>query len=111
MRHLKQICPEDVIVMENNRETVQQGEKSVIDFHSNWSVPTFDGEGEMDGLLTVFMKKTGNPTETQIQFLKKMVPIVQMTRKLLYTTSRVSKACFYGSANGVAKPSCVFEQT
>lgn len=72
---------EDVIVMENNRETVLQGEKPVIDFHSNWSVPTFDSEDEMDGLVTVFVKKNGNPTETQIQFLKKMVPIVQMTRK------------------------------
>ncbi|MEK4406112.1 EAL domain-containing protein [Sporosarcina sp. FSL K6-6792] len=72
---------EDVIVMENNREKVLQGEKPVIDFHSNWSVPTFDSEDEMDGLVTVFVKKNGNPTETQIQFLKKMVPIVQMTRK------------------------------
>ena len=73
--------PEDVIVMENNRETILQEEKTVINFHSNWSVPTFDSEDEMDGLLTVFVKKNGNPTETQIQFLKKMVPIVQMTRK------------------------------
>ncbi|MET3655330.1 putative bifunctional diguanylate cyclase/phosphodiesterase [Sporosarcina psychrophila] len=72
---------EDVIVMENNQEKVLQGEKPVIDFHSNWSVPTFDSEDEMDGLVTVFVKKNGNPTETQIQFLKKMVPIVQMTRK------------------------------
>lgn len=72
---------EDVIVMENNQEKVLQGEKTVIDFHSNWSVPTFDSEDEMDGLVTVFVKKNGNPTETQIQFLKKMVPIVQMTRK------------------------------
>ncbi|MBO0588736.1 bifunctional diguanylate cyclase/phosphodiesterase [Sporosarcina sp. E16_8] len=73
--------PEDVIVMESNRETVQQGGQSIIDSHSNWSVPTFDSEDEMNGLLTVFMRKTGNPTETQIQFLKGMVPIVQMTRK------------------------------
>jgi PAS domain S-box-containing protein/diguanylate cyclase (GGDEF)-like protein len=73
--------PEDLIFMGNSQEVIQQGEKSIIDFHSNWSVPTFDDEGEMNGLLTVFMKKMGNPTETQIQFLKKMVPIVQMTRK------------------------------
>jgi len=73
--------PEDVIVMENNRETILHGEDQVINFHSNWSVPTFDSEDEIDGLLTVFVKENGNPTETQIQFLKKMVPIVQMTRK------------------------------
>ncbi|MEK5067223.1 putative bifunctional diguanylate cyclase/phosphodiesterase [Sporosarcina sp. FSL K6-1508] len=73
--------PEDVIVMESSELTVRQVEKSASDFYSNWSVPTVDDEGEMNGLLTVFMKKNGNPTEMQIQFLKKMVPIVQMTRK------------------------------
>lgn len=73
--------PEDVIVLDNNQETTLQGEELVVDFHSNWSVPTFDSEDEMDGLLTVFVKKNENPTEMQIQFLKKMVPIIQMTRK------------------------------
>jgi PAS domain S-box-containing protein len=73
--------PEDVIVMENTRGTIQQDGKSVAEFNSNWSVPTFGDDGEVDGLLTVFMKNSKRPTETQIQFLKKMIPIVQMTRK------------------------------
>lgn len=94
-------APEDVIVMGNNRETVQQGEQAFTDYRSNWSVPTFDSEGEMDGLLTVFMKKNENPTEMQIQFLKKMVPIVQMTRKHYTQQAEYRRLAFTDSQTGL----------
>ena len=68
-------------------------------------------DGEVDGLLTVFTNKSKNPTETQIQFLKKMIPIIQMTRKHYRQQAEYRSACFHGSANGAAEPPCVFEQT
>lgn len=88
---------EDVIVM----ESIQQGENAHTDFRANWSVPTFDVEGEMDGLLTVFMKNNENPTETQIQFLKKMVPIVQMTRKHYTQQAEYRRLAFTDSQTGL----------
>ena len=70
--------PEEIIVTLNNIQTMSG---QVTEYRSNWSVPTLTKDGELSGLLTVFIKKSGSPTETQIQFLKKMVPIIQLTRK------------------------------
>ena len=68
----------EFIVTENSELPIPG---QVSEYRSNWSVPTFTKDGEINGLLTVFMKKSGCPTETQIQFLKNMVPIIQLTRK------------------------------
>ncbi len=75
---------EDVIVSENSWGAVETDSEldtyPTSDFLSSWSVPLIDSNGELSGLLTVFIKKQGKPTETQIQFLKKVIPIIQTTR-------------------------------
>ncbi|MER2089179.1 MAG: EAL domain-containing protein [Sporosarcina sp.] len=86
--------PEEVIVIENSP-------KDEAEYRSNWSVPTFDNEEELSGLLTVFMKKSGNPTETQIQFLKKMVPIVQLTRKYYAQQAEYRRLAFTDPQTGL----------
>lgn len=72
----KELLLEDVIVMD--RQEVADGEAD--DFQSNWSLPIKDGDGDISGLLTVFTKKSVKLTDIEIQFLQKIIPIIQMTR-------------------------------
>ena len=73
--------PEDVIIRNNCREQVGKLDARLPPhFCSAWSIPMIDSDDEISGLLTVFIDKPAKPTKTQIEFLKKMIPIVQLTR-------------------------------
>ncbi|CAM3135246.1 GGDEF domain-containing protein [Filibacter tadaridae] len=75
---------DDVIVLENIQEDSEQNKDSaanpIHNFQSNWSVPIMNDKEAMNGLLTVFMKKKEAPTQTQLQFMKSLAPLIQMTR-------------------------------
>ncbi|WP_203248450.1 EAL domain-containing protein [Sporosarcina beigongshangi] len=66
--------PSELIVREG-QETSSLGE-----FYSELSIPIIDSDGDVSGLVTIFNKKSMKPTETQIRFLEKVIPIIQTTR-------------------------------
>ncbi|WP_342508466.1 PAS domain-containing protein [Sporosarcina sp. FSL K6-2383] len=66
--------PGELIVREGQETSHLSG------FYSELSMPIVDSDGDVSGLVTIFSQKTRKPTEVQIGFMEKVIPIIQTTK-------------------------------
>lgn len=50
------------------------------DFGASWSLPLFDSGGQLNGILILFVKEVADPTSAQLEDLKKLIPVIQLTK-------------------------------
>lgn len=52
----------------------------IHDFQSSWSLPIVDNDNSLTGILLIFRQVAGPPSKTQMSFLKKLTPVIQLTK-------------------------------
>jgi len=50
------------------------------DFKTSWALSVVDNDGSLQGILIIFLKTVGHPSENQMVFFNKLAPIVQLTK-------------------------------
>lgn len=67
--------------MRRNKLIVEELQLSDMhDFKTSWSLANYDKDGSLIGILIIFMKVVGQPSETQLSFFDKLAPIIQLTK-------------------------------
>lgn len=100
----KDLLSEDVIIMDRLEavdEEVMLEDCPTNAFHSSCSIPMIDGDGDVSGMLTVFFTKSDKSIHTQIPFLKKIIPIIQMTRKYYTQQAEYRRLAFTDPETGL----------
>ncbi|KAA0955654.1 EAL domain-containing protein [Sporosarcina sp. ANT_H38] len=97
--------PEEMSIVENildNPEWENRlSEASMIDSNASWSVPTRDSEGNLNGIFTVCLRKPGMPTETQLQFLEKLPPLIQLAKSYYEQQEQYRRLAFSDPETGL----------
>jgi PAS domain S-box-containing protein len=97
--------PEEMSIVENildNPEWVKRlSVSSMFDYNASWSVPTRDSEGNLNGIFTVCMRKPGMPTETQMQFLEKLPPLIQLAKSYYEQQEQYRRLAFSDPETGL----------
>lgn len=97
--------PEDLMIVEDikycPRWATQLGDSSSLDYHASWAVPTKDGEGNLNGVFIVCLKKPGAPTETQMQFLEKLPPLIQLAKSYYEQQAQYRRLAFTDPETGL----------
>jgi len=97
--------PEEMIIVENILDNPEWKSRlsvnSMFDYKASWSVPTRDSEGNLNGIFTVCMRKPGLPTETQMQFLEKLPPLVQLAKSYYEQQEQYRRLAFSDPQTGL----------
>ncbi|WP_186667915.1 GGDEF and EAL domain-containing protein [Sporosarcina sp. BP05] len=97
--------PEELGIVENildNPEWVRRlSVSSMFDYNASWSVPIHDSEGNLNGVFTVCMRKPGIPTETQMQFLEKLPPLIQLAKSYYEQQEQYRRLAFSDPETGL----------
>ena len=89
----QQKIPEQVIIrmrhtVEQNPNSMQEEELIVNhlkdvddhDYKMTWSLAMNDKNGTLIGIMIIFLKEFIQPSETELRFLKKLIPVIQLTK-------------------------------
>ena len=99
------LIPEDLMIVadvgKSPKWSTESDDRSTLDFLSSWAVLTKDSEGDANGAFVVCLKKAGAPTETQMQFLEKLPPLIQMTKTYYEQQEQYRKLAFTDSETGL----------
>lgn len=81
---IKEEIPEEWLIIEDvseNAEWITQVNNGQnFKYHACWSVPIQDSEGNLNGVFTVCLTKSGRPTATQMRFLEKLPQLILLAK-------------------------------
>lgn len=79
-------------------------------FLTSWSVPIYDSDCNLCGIFIAFMNSKGGPTDVQYQFLKKLVPVLQLTKTFFEQQNKVRMLAFTDVATGLPNSHAFLQQ-
>lgn len=78
---LRHAVEHDADSMDRNKLIVNEIQSSDMhEFKSSWSLAIVDNDGSLNGILIIFLRAVGPPSDTQLRFLKKLTPVIQLTK-------------------------------
>lgn len=97
--------PEELRIVENILDNpeweMRLSVNSMLDYNASWSVPTRDSEGNLNGIFTVCMRSPGMPTETQMRFLEKLPPLIQLAKSYYEQQEQYRRLAFSDPETGL----------
>lgn len=88
-------------ILDNPDWEIKLSESSMFDYHASWSVPIRDSEGNLNGIFTVCMRKSGMPTESEMQFLEKLPPLIQLAKSYYEQQEQYRRLSFSDPETGL----------
>lgn len=88
-------------ILDNPEWEMRLSASSMLDYNASWSVPTRNSEGNLNGIFTVCMRKSGLPTETQMQFLEKLPPLIQLAKSYYEQQEQYRRLAFSDPETGL----------
>lgn len=70
-------------------------------FVASWSLPIHNQDGQKTGVFLIYLKESEAPTELQIQYLERLIPVIQMTNKYFDQQSRLLSLAYFDLATGL----------
>lgn len=79
------------------------------DFLSSWSLPLFDNDGMLNGILIIFLEAAVAPTDEQLEYLKNLLPVLQLTKTFFDQQERHHWLAYFDPETGLPNRNAFLE--
>lgn len=80
------------------------------DYVNSWSFPVFDQDGQLREVFLIYVKELKSPTDVQIQYIKGLIPVVQMIKTFFEQQNRLRLLAYSDLATGLPNRHGVLEK-
>lgn len=70
-------------------------------YTTNWALPIHNGDGKLSEVLLLYLKGVKEPTAIQIQYLKRLIPVIQMTNRYFAQQSQIHMLAYSDAPTGL----------
>lgn len=71
------------------------------DFGASWSLPLFDNDRTLTGILIILVKGIVQPTDAQRQYLQDLLPVIQLTKTFFDQQERYRRLAYSDAETGL----------